>query len=172
MIAGDLGRIYESNGRRCIVEIHRFTNSLARQRRSRRIVRSIGGDNLKDVSTICETRSIHSIKVLANVILQQAKSCFVRRVIIDRVFDRIAVAIFTLPLQRPRAALKNPARWHLRGDTKQRSVKSRRFDIRIDLNLKLLLQSYAGWQHGDREYFRRDISRQVRQANIFQSCLV
>src|ERR1043166_3871671 len=33
MIAGDLGRIYKSNSRRRIVEVHRFANSLARQSR-------------------------------------------------------------------------------------------------------------------------------------------
>ncbi len=90
---------------------------------SRRIVRRIGGDDLDHVAPVGESRTIDRVKVVAQLVFQQPERLFIQSAIIDRIFQRVGVAILSLPLKRTRATLIKTAWRHLRHWSKQRRVQ-------------------------------------------------
>src|SRR5712692_2701815 len=166
-----------ANHGRGVVDVHRLAEPLTGQGVARRIVRRVRSDNFKDITTVRQTGAVYRVEIFADVLLQEAKRRFVERAVIDRVLKRVTVAIFRLPLQRAGASLIESSRRRLWHCAEERWIKPGRFNIRIHLNLNLLLQGDARWQNIYRQHLRSDIARQVRNAYVFEprfpaGCLV
>src|SRR5437660_846458 len=105
------------------------------------------------------------------MLLEQTKSRFVERTVIDRVLEGVAVAIFRLPLQSAGAPLIETPGRRLGNQSEHRGIESGRFDIWINRHLNLLLQSHSGRQHADSQYFGSNVARQISNAHIVEAWL-
>src|SRR5690606_13177625 len=94
-----------ANIRRSVIDRHGFSHLFASQGEPWRVVRLIRRHDLEDITPISQFRPIDCIEVIAHSILEQVKSRFIKRAVIDRVLERISVTILRLPLKRYSAAL-------------------------------------------------------------------
>src|SRR5258706_1183427 len=99
---------------------------------------------------------------------EQPKISFVQRAVIHRIFESVVVAIFSLPLYGSSTTLIDTPRWRLRDHPEERRIKTGRFNVWINLNLKLWQQGYAWRQNGYGQHFRRDIARQISDAHVVE----
>src|ERR1051326_946425 len=109
---------------RRVVDVNRFTQTFASQFLVRRVIWRVRRDDFDDVTSVGERRAVDRVEVFAQVIFQQPKRLIVQGAIVDRVLERIGIAIFSLPLKRTRAALVEPSRRDLRYWSKHGWIES------------------------------------------------
>src|SRR6266705_2942520 len=102
------------------------------------------------------------------MIFQETKSTFVKRTIIDSIFQRVSITILGLPLQGSSTALEKAAWLDLGHRAKQRRIQPGCFDIRIGRNLNLLLQRDARREYRYSQNLRRHVARLIGEAHVFQ----
>src|SRR5262245_44146506 len=124
-------------------------------------------DDLEYVPAVGKRLAVDRHKVLANGGPQRLEGRFADFLIKHVINELVAIPVFGRPLEGGGASLKDaPRRYPGSRQAKGRGVHTRQLDIRIDLYRWICHQPDVGRQNGQRQYLRRDITRNERDVYL------